>query len=393
MVEQYGNLETRFVHAGSEPDGQTGAVVPPISLATTFAQPSPGQLVGGYEYQRSNNPTRAAMERSIAAAEGAAYGVCFSSGSAALAAVIHATCESGDTIVCINDVYGGSQRYLRKQVVPIYGMKVDFVDFKDVDAVKVACKGAKLVWLETPTNPNLEVTDIAVIAEISKSAGAVLAVDNTFLGPYLQRPLSFGADIVTHSCTKSLGGHSDVVMGAAVCNDSNIHDKLRFHQNSLGAVPSPFDCYMCQRGIKTLHIRMQRSVENAQAISKFLEAHSGVDRVSWPGLPSHPQYEIAQKQQDGGGMVITFWLKCPTEESKIKRCRAFLSALKLFVCAESLGAVESLAEAPAIMTHASVPAEDRKKLCIDDSMVRLSVGIENQQDLIDDISQALSSLD
>mmetsp|Transcript_16740 Transcript_16740/g.32562 ORF Transcript_16740/g.32562 Transcript_16740/m.32562 type:complete len:402 (-) Transcript_16740:269-1474(-) len=391
-VARYGDLGTRFVHAGNDPDRVSGAVTTPISLATTFAQKAPG-VTTGYEYSRTGNPTRAALQESLAAAEGANHCVAFSSGCAALVAILHSICRTGDKIVCIDDVYGGTQRYLRTCVEPIYGMKLVFADFKDPEAVTSAVEGAKLVWLETPTNPNLEVTDIAAVAEITKAAGAVLVVDNTFLSPYLQNPLELGADIVCHSCTKSIAGHSDVVMGAVCLNNPDIYKQLLFFQNTLGAVPSPFDCYMCQRGLKTLHIRMQRSNENAEDIAKFLEAHSNVARVSWPGLESHPQYSIAQKQQRGGGMVITFWVKPGPDGDKREACKRFLSALKLFVCAESLGAVESLAESPSIMTHGSVPKEKRERLGIDDAMVRISVGIEAVSDLIADLDQALLEIE
>lgn len=390
---KYANLETAFVHVGSEPDPRTGALTPAISLASTFAQSAPGQKpLDLYEYSRTANPSRLAFESALAASERAKYCVAFASGCAALVAAVHATCKTGEKIVCIDDVYGGSQRYLRLQVVPVYGIEVEFVDFKDKAKVEAACQGAKLVWLETPTNPNLEVTDIAAIAAITKKAGAVLAVDNTFCSPFLQNPIELGADMVTHSCTKSIGGHSDVVMGAICLNSDDLYTKLRFHQNTSGAVPAPFDCYMAQRGLKTLHVRMQRSNENALAIATHLEKHARVSRVSWPGLPSHPQYAIASKQQRGGGMVISFWIKTAKEEDKRSACATFLSSLKVFACAESLGAVESLAESPSLMTHGSVPPEKRKILGIDDSMVRLSVGIEHVDDLVGDIDQALSSI-
>mmetsp|Transcript_24049 Transcript_24049/g.76767 ORF Transcript_24049/g.76767 Transcript_24049/m.76767 type:complete len:398 (+) Transcript_24049:133-1326(+) len=390
---KYTNRETAFVHAGSEPDPRTGAVVPPISLATTFAQAAPGKLAGGeYEYSRTHNPTRKAFETALAAAERTEYCIAFGSGCAAMSAVVHATCKTGDKIVCIDDVYGGSQRFLRQQVAPVYGMKPVFVDFKDLAAVEAECEGAKLLWLETPTNPNLEVTDVAKVAEITRKHGVVLAVDNTFLSPHLQTPIELGADIVMHSCTKSIGGHSDVVMGALCLNDETLYKALRFHQNTSGAVPAPFDCYMAQRGLKTLHVRMQRSDENAAKIAEYLEKHDRVSRVSWPFLQSHPQHEIAKKQQRGGGMVISFWIKTDSEEGKRPACATFLSELKVFACAESLGAVESLAESPSLMTHGSVPADQRKKLGIDDSMVRLSVGIENVDDLIADLDQALAKV-
>lgn len=270
----------------------------------------------------------------------------------------------------------------------MYGMKVEFVDFQNETELENACQGAKLVWLESPTNPNLEVFNLAAVSKIARSQGCVLAVDNTFLSPYLCNPLSFGADMVVHSCTKSIGGHSDVVMGAVCTSDEAILGALRFHQNTNGAVPAPFDCYMAQRGLKTLHVRMQRSEENACQIANMLEKHPKVNRVSWPFLKSHPQHTIAKSQQRGGGMVISFWIKCSSEENKREECAKFLGGLKVFACAESLGAVESLAESPSIMTHGSVPAEERVKLGIDDSMVRLSVGIEDVNDLIDDLQQA-----
>jgi cystathionine gamma-lyase len=388
-----GRLESRLVHAGSEPEPRTGAVVPPISLATTFAQSEPGQMVLGlYDYSRADNPTRRCFEAALAAAEGAQHCVAFASGCAALSAVVHAVCKTGDKIVCIDDVYGGTQRYLRRQVAPVYGMSTVFVDFKKTDEVKAALVGAKLVWLETPTNPNLEVTDIAAVAQLSRAAGVVLAVDNTFLSPYLQNPLALGADLVVHSCTKSIGGHSDVLMGAVCVNDGALFEALRFHQKSSGAVPSPFDCYLAQRGLKTLHVRMDRSNANAAEVAKFLEKHPKVARVSWPFLDSFPQREIARRQQRGGGMVISFWLKVAKEEDKREASRVFLTSLTVFTCAESLGAVESLAESPSLMTHASVPPDQRKKLGIDDSMMRLSVGIEHVQDLLADIEQALAKV-
>jgi len=384
-------LGTRFVHAGNDPDSRTGAVTVPISLATTFKQVSPG-VTQGFEYSRTGNPTRAAFEESLAAAESAKYCVALASGCAALVTLVHALCKTKDKIVCIEDVYGGTQRYLRNCVVPIYGMEVEFVDFKKEEELRKACEGARLIWLETPTNPSLEVTDIAKVATIAKECHAILAVDNTFLSPFLQQPLQLGADVVAHSCTKSIGGHSDVVMGALCLNDDEIFKSLKFHQNTLGGVPSPFDCFLAQRGLKTLHVRMERSNSNAQEVADFLQAHPKVSTVSYPGLPAHPQHNIAKKQQRGGGMVVTFWIKPNDDDGdKLKACSKFLSSLSLFVCAESLGAVESLAEAPAIMTHGSVPLEKRIALGIDDAMIRLSVGIESSKDLIADLKQALDA--
>jgi cystathionine gamma-lyase len=297
--------------------------------------------------------------------------------------------KSGDHVVCIDDVYGGTQRYFRRIAVPTYGITFSFVDFTVPGALEDAVKSnpkTKLVWLETPTNPTLKVSDIAMAASVAHAAGALLVVDNTFMSPYLQRPLSLGADIVMNSCTKYIGGHSDVVGGALITNSDEINTQLRFLQNSLGGVPGPQDCYLALRGLKTLHIRMQRHCENALACALFLESHPAVEKVLYPGLPSHPQYEVAKKQTTGAGGMITFYVK-----GGINAARKFLESVKLFTCAESLGAVESLAESPAVMTHASVPPEVRAQLGISDSLVRLSVGIENVEDLVADLESALKS--
>ena len=385
------------MHVGSEADPVTGAVTVPISLATTFAQSSPGLATGasslnshgkGFEYGRTNNPTRAAYERALAAAEGGKHGLAFASGMAATVTCTHML-SSGDHVVCIDDVYCGTQRYFRRIVVPTYGITFSFVDFTIPGALEAAVKAnpkTKLVWLETPTNPTLKVSDIAVAAGIAHAAGALLVVDNTFMSPYLQRPLALGADIVMNSCTKYIGGHSDVVGGALITNSDEINTKLRFLQNSLGGVPGPQDCYLALRGLKTLHIRMQRHCENALACATFLESHPAVEKVLYPGLPSHPQYEVAKKQTTGAGGMITFYVK-----GGINAARKFLESIKLFTCAESLGAVESLAESPAVMTHASVPPEVRAQLGISDSLVRLSVGIENVEDLLADLESALKA--
>ena len=388
---------TSLVHVGSEADPITGAVTVPISLATTFAQSSPGIATGasslnshgkGFEYGRTNNPTRAAYERALAAAEGGKHGLAFASGMAATVTCTHLL-KSGDHVVCIDDVYGGTQRYFRRIVVPTYGITFSFIDFTIPGALEEAVKSnpkTKLVWLETPTNPTLKVSDIAEAARIAHAAGALLVVDNTFMSPYLQRPLALGADIVMNSCTKYIGGHSDVVGGALIVKSDDLNTQLRFLQNSLGGVPGPQDCYLALRGLKTLHIRMQRHCENALACAQFLEAHAAVEKVLYPGLPSHPQYEVAKKQTTGAGGMITFYVK-----GGINSARKFLESVKLFTCAESLGAVESLAESPAVMTHASVPPEVRAQLGISDSLVRLSVGIEDKEDLIADLESALKA--
>lgn len=386
---------TRVIHVGSEPDKVSGAVVVPISLATTFAQPSPGLAPGkesdlsyhkGFEYSRTGNPTRAAFERAIAAAEHATYGLAFASGLAATTTILH-TLKSGDHVICIDDVYGGTQRYFRRIATPVNSMEFDFVDFSVPGEFEKAIKpNTKLVWIETPTNPTLKITDIAAVAAVTRARGITLVVDNTFMSPYFQNPLKLGADIVMHSVTKYINGHSDVVMGVIATNSAEIQEKLRFLQNSLGAVPSPFDCYMALRGLKTLHVRMERHAKNAQVIAELLEKHAAVEKVVYPGLASHPQHELAKKQMSGFGGMITFYV-C----GGLSNAKAFLENLKVFTCAESLGAVESLAESPAIMTHASVPADVRAKLGISDTLVRLSVGIEDIADLTADINAALAA--
>ncbi|KAL7488120.1 hypothetical protein ACHAW6_013724 [Cyclotella cf. meneghiniana] len=388
------NPLTDNVHdAASNP---TGAVVPSISLATTFRQSTPGEATArndpnsfgvGYEYSRTGNPTRGVFERAVAAAEKAKYCVAFSSGSAATSAVIHLL-SPGDKIFCIDDVYGGTQRYFRRIVHPRMAIDVDFLDFNDDDIMKEKLQACnpKLFWLETPTNPTLKVTDICKVAHMAKENNALLAVDNTFCSPYFQNPLDHGADIVVHSVTKYINGHSDVVMGVVCTNDETIYQSLRFTQNGVGAVPSPFDCYLAHRGLKTLHVRMEAAARNANAISIFLEGHPGVTKVVYPGLKSHPQHEIAKAQQHGFGAMITFYCVGGRAQSAI-----VLEKLRVFALAESLGAVESLAECPSLMTHASVPDDQRTLLGIDDTLIRLSVGIESCSDLIADLDFALNA--
>lgn len=347
---------TVVVHAGNEPDPRTGAVVPPISLATTFAQKGLGQVNGvedpnsfgkGYEYSRTGNPTRGAFERAIAAVEQGQYGIAFSSGLAATSAILQ-TLLSGDHVVCIDDVYGGTQRLFRRVAHPGSNLDFTFLDMSDPSKVKAAITPkTKLIWLESPTNPTLKITDIRAIADVIKETGRKdlwLVVDNTFMSPYLQNPLVLGADIVLHSVTKYIGGHSDVVMGALVTDDAEINQKLKFVQNSVGSVPAPFDCYLALRGLKTLHVRMDAAQKNAEAIAQFLENHPKVEKVIYPGLASHPGHEIAKKQTSGFGAMITFFVKGGIEEAS-----TFLASLQLFTLAESLGAVESLAESPAVM--------------------------------------------
>lgn len=394
-TDEHRGFGTTAIHAGQEPDAQTGAVAVPISLASTFAQSSPGVVNGrdqpnsfgrGWEYSRTGNPTRGAFERAIAACEHGRFAVAYSSGMAAITAAVHLL-KQGDHVLCIDDVYGGTQRYFRQTVKPTYGMDFDFVDMSDVATIKAAIRPqTKMLWIESPTNPTLKITDIAAVARVAKAHKLLLVVDNTFMSPYFQNPLDLGADVVLHSITKYINGHSDVVMGVVITNDEDINTKLRFVQNGIGAVPSPFDAYLALRGLKTLHVRMAAHAKNAQAVAEFLEAHPAVDKVYYPGLPSHPQHEIAKKQSSGHGGMITFYVK-----GGLDKARAFLENLRVFTLAESLGAVESLAESPAIMTHASVPPEVRQQLGISDSLIRLSIGIEGLPDIIADLERSLAA--
>lgn len=375
-------LETLAVHAGQPADPTSGAVMTPIVLASTFAQRAPGEHQG-FEYSRSGNPTRNALEACLAALEGGKHGFAFASGLGASATVLH-TLKPGDHVLSGDDVYGGTFRLLDKVLAPM-GVSSSFVDLSDPRAVARSMRPeTKLVWLETPTNPMLKIFDIGAIAEIAKGRGARVLVDNTFATPVLQSPLSLGADIVLHSTTKYLNGHSDVVGGAVVTSDEPFAERLRFLQNAMGAVPSPFDCYLVLRGIKTLSVRVERATSTAGAIADRLRAHPKVERVYYPGLETHPNHAIAKQQMRGFGAMISFVLRGGLEPS-----RRFLSALEIFACAESLGGVESLAEHPAIMTHASVPPEQRRALGIDDGLCRLSVGVEAAADLWADIEGAL----
>nr|CCA22287.1 unnamed protein product [Albugo laibachii Nc14] len=389
------NFGTIVIHAGQEPDASTGAVTVPISLATTFAQASPGVKKGledansfgnGWEYSRTGNPTRGSFERAIAATERGQFAVAFSSGMAATTAIVHLL-KQGDHVLCIDDVYGGTQRYFRKTAAPTYGMSFDFLDMSDPSALESRItEKTKMIWVESPTNPTLKITDIQAVAGISKKHKLLLVVDNTFMSPYFQNPLDLGADIVVHSITKYINGHSDVVMGVVITNDPDVNAEIRFIQNGIGAVPSPFDSYLALRGLKTLHVRMEAHAKNAQLVAEFLESHRNVDRVYYPGLASHPQHEIAKKQASGFGGMITFYIK-----GGIQHARIFLENLKIFTLAESLGAVESLAESPVIMTHASVPLEQRQLVGISDTLIRLSVGIEHEADIVQDLRQALDA--
>jgi cystathionine gamma-lyase len=392
------NFETIAIHVGSEPDANSGAVTPAISLATTFAQAELGNKAGvldpnshglGFEYGRCGNPTRGAFERQLAACEGGKHGIAFSSGLGAINAVM-ALLNPNDHVVCIDDVYGGAQRLFRKIIGPKVGVEFTFMDMSDPATVAAAIKSnTKMVWVESPTNPTLKVSDISSIATSVHDVNSecLVIVDNTFASPYLQNPLKLGADIVMHSVTKYIGGHSDVLMGALVINSDELNEQLRFNQYSMGAVPSPFDCYMSIRGMKTLAVRMEAAMKNAMTIATFLHnAPSYVSKVLYPGLKSHPGHDIARQQMRGYGAMVSFHVNGTIDETS-----KFLKSLKIFTLAESLGAVESLAECPAIMTHASVSPEHRALIGISDNLIRLSIGIEHIDDLLQDISQALAA--
>jgi len=386
LVDEFTGFGTACIHAGQEADAMTGAVMPSIGLSTTFKQASPG-VTKGFEYSRSDNPTRRQYEQCVAALEGGKWGLAFASGSAATTTIL-AQLGPDDHVITVDDVYGGTNRFFKRISSIASGLKYSFVDFtQEGELEKAFTEKTKLVWLETPTNPTLKIIDIAKTAAIVHEHKCLLVVDNTFLSPYFQKPLSLGADIVVHSVTKYINGHSDVVGGMVVTSNEDVYKRLRFLQNGIGAVPSPFDCFLVMRGIKTLHLRMQEHQKNAFAVAKFLEQHPKVLKVIYPGLTSHPQHEIAKKQQSGFGGMITIYLKGTLEHSK-----QFLESLKLFALAESLGGVESLAEHPAIMTHASVAPDERVKLGISDNLCRLSVGIEDVSDLIQDLSNSLNAM-
>lgn len=382
-IDDSARFGTKAIHAGQSPDPSTGAICTPIYQTSTFVQKSPGEIIGEYDYSRAANPTRTALEANLASLEGGKHGLVYSSGVAATGAVLHLL-KSGDHVVLCDDVYGGTNRLFHKVFAPL-GIEITLVDMTDHDAAKNAIReNTKLIWIETPTNPTLKIVDIAVLAEMGKAAGAVVCVDNTFCSPYLQNPLALGADIVCHSLTKFIGGHSDAIGGALIVNDDEIHKNLKFLQLSEGAVPGIQECFLFLRSTKTLHVRMDRHCDNAAKVARHLEQHKKVEKVIYPGLESHPQHAIAKKQMRGFGGMLTIYLKGGVDES-----RKMLETVKIFALAESLGGVESLIEHPGIMTHASVPADQRKKLGIADNLVRLSVGIEDVDDLIADLDRAI----
>ena len=379
-------FSTRAIHVGNEPDGVHGGLAVPINLSTTFAQTSPSDPIGTFDYSRCGNPTRFALERCIASIEGGKYGLVFTSGMSATMTIIHLL-KPGDHVVSIDDVYGGTQRYFRRVSNPQQGVEFSFVDFDDLENVKKSIrKETKLVWVESLTNPLLKVTDVRnlvkVVKEINKDI--IIVVDNTFLSPYNSRPLELGADIVVESATKYLGGHSDVLGGVIALNDDELREKLYFIHKNLGATLSPFDSYNVLKGIKTLSLRIRQSNENALNIAKYLEKSQYVEKVLYPGLESSKYYDLVKSQSKGAGAIVSFYIKGGYEEATV-----FLKNLKIFILAESLGAVESLAESPALMTHASVPADLRKELGIADNFIRLAVGIEEYDDLVNDLENAL----
>ncbi len=383
-------LETLAIHAGQVPDPTTGAISTPVYLTSTYVQAGPGEHKG-YEYSRTQNPTRHALEANIAALEGGRYGLAFASGCAATTTILHAL-RSGDHVVAGDDLYGGTYRIFER-VIKQMGIEVSYVDPTRADAFAEAMRpSTKLVWVETPTNPLLKLCDIAAVAEICRARKVWLAVDNTFLTPYLQRPLDLGATLVVHSTTKYLNGHADVVGGVVATSDEEVNERLSFLQNAIGAIPSPMDSFLVLRGTKTLAVRMDRHVENAKKVAAWLEANPAVEKVIYPGLKSHPQAALAEKQMRGPGGMITFVIKS-AKKPALERARAMLRSTQLFACAESLGGVESLIEHPAIMTHASIPPATRQKLGISDGMIRISVGIEHVDDLIADLTEALTRAD
>lgn len=374
---------TKAIHAGVEPDPATGAIMTPIYQTSTYVQAAPGDHKG-YEYSRTHNPTRTALQNALAALENGTHGLCFATGMASIDAIVKLL-KPGDEVVSTNDLYGGTYRLFTK-IFEGFGVKFHFVDMSDLHNVEAKVNAnTKLIWAETPTNPLLRIIDIAGLAAIAKKQGCLLGVDNTFATPYLQNPLDLGADIVMHSVTKYLGGHSDVVMGALVVKDAELAERLAFIQNSTGATPGPQDCFLVLRGLKTLHLRMQRHCENGRAIAEWLAQHPKVDKVHWPGFATHPNHAVAAKQMRGFGGMMSFTLK----GDDMADATRVLSSTKLFSLAESLGGVESLLGHPASMTHASIPREERLRNGLADTLIRLSVGVEDAEDLIADLGEAL----
>jgi len=378
-------FSTRAIHAGQDPDPVTGSVTVPVYLTSTYQQPGPGKE-GKYVYSRTANPTRTALEECLASLEGGRHGLAFGSGMAATSTIL-LSLKKGDHVIAGDDIYGGTYR-LFDQVLRNYGLQFTYVNPENPDNVEKAIrKDTRLIWVETPTNPLMRIVDIRQISKISKRAHALLVVDNTFMSPYLQNPLEHGADIVVHSTTKYLGGHSDLIGGATITKDQDVQNRLKYLQNAVGAIPGPLDCYLVLRGVKTLAVRMDRHSENAKAISEFLAEQPKVERVNYPGLPDHPQRTIIKRQMRGNGGMLSFQLK-----GSFNQIKKFLNAPRVFTVAESLGGVESLIEHPASMTHASVPSERRLKLGIADNLIRISVGIEDVEDLVQDLNRGFKAI-
>ncbi len=376
---------TRTIHAGQSPDPSTGAIMPPIYATSTYVQTSPGEHQG-YEYSRTQNPTRMAWERCIADLESGTHGFAFASGMAAIGTILELL-NAGNHVIALDDLYGGSRRLFHGVRERSAGLEFSFVDMTDLDTVKAALRPETgMIWVESPSNPLLKIVDLAALAALAHERDLIVVADNTFATPYLQRPLELGADIVMHSVTKYLNGHSDMVGGIAVTNNEVLADELAYLQNSVGSVQGPFDSFLALRGIKTLDVRMERHVKSALKIAEWLEQDSRVTRVLYPHLESHPQYELAKRQMSAGGGIVTFFI-----DGGLDNARRFLENTKIFALAESLGGVESLVDHPAIMTHASVPPEERMKLGISDQLIRLSVGIEDVDDLLADLDQALTA--
>ncbi|OLB69186.1 cystathionine gamma-synthase [archaeon 13_2_20CM_2_52_21] len=378
-------FSTRAIHAGQDPDPVTGSVTVPVYLTSTYQQPGPGKE-GKYVYSRTANPTRTALEECLASLEEGRYGLAFSSGMAATTTIL-LSLKKGDHVVAGDDIYGGTYR-LFEQVLRNYGLQFTYVNPENPDNVEKAIrKNTRMIWVETPTNPLMRIVDIRQISKISKKAHALLVVDNTFMSPFLQNPLQHGADIVVHSTTKYLGGHSDLIGGATISRDEDVQTRLKYLQNAVGAIPGPLDCYLVLRGIKTLAVRMDRHSENARTISEFLTKQPKVEKVNYPGLPDHPQRAIIKRQMRANGGMLSFQLK-----GGFNHCRKFLDNLRVFTVAESLGGVESLIEHPESMTHASVPKERRLKLGISDNLIRVSVGIEDVEDLVQDLERGFKAI-
>ncbi len=379
-------FETKVIHAGIEPDPSTGAIMTPIFQTSTYVQAAPGDHKG-YEYARTQNPTRAALEKNLAALENGTDAICFSSGLAAQDAIIKLL-KSGDEVLAINDLYGGSYRQMVR-VYGAWGLKSRYIDMSDPAKVEAAIgPDTKMLWIESPTNPMLNIVDLEALSAVARKHGILTVVDNTFATPYLQTPLDLGADIVLHSATKYLGGHSDAIHGCVIVKDTELADRLHFLQNATGAVPGPQDCFLILRGIKTLHLRVQRACENAEVVARFLAAHPAIAKVYWPGFENHPNHDIAKRQMKMFGGIVSFDLKNNTEAA----ARKVMSSTVLFALAESLGGVESLVDHPATMTHGSIPKEERLKVGLTDSLIRLSVGVEDAGDLVADLEQALRGI-